>query len=45
MANILREEMNLGSSGWYEDCTELMDQIAAAFRKVAGNVEALKAIS
>lgn len=39
------EEMNLGSSGWYEDCTELMDQIASAFRKVAGNVEALKAIS
>ena len=37
------QEMNLGSSPWYGDCTELMDQIAAAFRKVVRNVEALKA--
>lgn len=36
------QEMNLGSTAWYEDCTELMDQIATAFRKVAENVGTLK---
>jgi hypothetical protein len=35
-------EMNLGSTGWYEDCTDLMNQIAAAFRKVAQNIGELK---
>ena len=37
-----RTEMNLGSCGWYEDCTDLMDQYAAAFRKVAENIGELK---
>ena len=36
------EEMNIGSTGWYEDCTELMDQVGAAFRKLAENVGTLK---
>ena len=35
-------EMNLGSTPWYEDCTELIDQTAAAFRKVAQNIGELK---
>ena len=34
--------MNLGSTPWYEDCTELIDQTAAAFRKVAQNIGELK---
>ena len=36
------DELDMGGSGWYEDCAELMDQYAAAFRKVAENVGALK---
>ena len=36
------EEMNIGSTGWYEDCSELMDQVSTAFRKLAENVGTLK---
>ena len=37
-----RTEMNMNSSSWYEDCAELMDQYAAAFRKLAENIGELK---
>lgn len=37
-----RTEMNIGSTGWYEDCEDLMDQYATAFRKLAQNIGALK---
>ena len=36
------QELSMGGSGWYEDCADLMDQYAAAFRKVADNVGVLK---
>lgn len=36
-------EMHMGAASWYVDCGTLMDEYAAAFRKVTDNLETLQA--
>ena len=37
-------DLRLGGGGWYEDLTPLIEEIAAAFRKVTANAERLKEV-